>query len=43
MVIRCGEGSITLTKDGRLVLKGRELVSRATEANKIRGALVSIN
>ncbi|HKE46326.1 MAG TPA: DUF6484 domain-containing protein [Steroidobacteraceae bacterium] len=43
IVIRCGDGSITLTRDGRIVLKGRELVSRATEANKIRGAVVAIN
>lgn len=43
VVIRCGDGSITLTADGRLVIKGRELVSRAKELNRIRGATVAIN
>jgi len=39
----CGKASITLTKDGRISLRGIELVSRASGANKIRGASVSIN
>ncbi len=39
----CGKGSITLTRDGRITLRGAEIVSRAAGANKIRGASVSIN
>jgi len=39
----CGKASITLTKDGRISLRGVEIVSRASGANKIRGASVSIN
>jgi len=39
----CGKSSITLTKDGRISLRGVEIVSRAARANKIRGASVSIN
>ena len=39
----CGEASITLTKDGRITLRGVEIVSRALGSNKIRGASVSIN
>lgn len=43
IVLRCGRGSITLTADGKIVLKGTELVSRSSGANKIRGAMVNIN
>ncbi|WP_341675039.1 DUF6484 domain-containing protein [Niveibacterium sp. SC-1] len=43
MSLRCGDSSITLTADGRIVIKGRQLVSRASETNKIRGASVAIN
>ena len=39
----CGKASITLTKNGRISLCGVEIVSRASGANKIRGASVSIN
>jgi hypothetical protein len=43
IVLRCGRGSITLTANGRVVLKGTELVSRSSGTNKIRGATVNIN
>lgn len=43
IVLRCGQGSITLRADGQIVLKGTKLVSRASETNKIRGASVQIN
>jgi hypothetical protein len=43
VVLRCGRGSITLTADGKIVLKGTELISRSSGANKIRGAMVNIN
>ena len=39
----CGKSSITLTKDGRISLRGIEIVSFAAGANKIRGASVAIN
>jgi hypothetical protein len=39
----CGRSSITLTKEGRITLRGVEIVSRASRANKIRGATVNIN
>jgi hypothetical protein len=39
----CGRASITLTKDGRISLRGVEILSRASAANKIRGASVNIN
>jgi hypothetical protein len=40
---RCGESSLTLRKDGKTVLKGRELLSRASRTNRIQGATVQIN
>ncbi|NRF66450.1 hypothetical protein HLB44_05595 [Aquincola sp. S2] len=43
VVLRCGQASITLRADGRLVIKGTQLVSRASDTNKIRGASVQIN
>jgi hypothetical protein len=43
IVLRCGQGSITLRADGSIVVKGTRLLSRASEVNKIRGASVQIN
>jgi hypothetical protein len=43
IVLECGESSLILQKDGRVVLKGVEVVSRASRTNKIRGACVKIN
>lgn len=43
VVLKCGKGSITMQADGRVVIKGTEIVSRASGGNKIRGASVSIN
>ena len=41
--LRCGKGSITLTRDGRIVAKGTDIVSRAARSQKIKGACVNIN
>lgn len=43
IVLRCGKGSITLKKNGKIIVKGTELVSRALGSNKIKGANVNIN
>ncbi len=43
ILLRCGGSSILLRKDGKIVLKGKEIVSRASGTNKIRGASVKIN
>ncbi|MGD8837010.1 MAG: hypothetical protein PVJ19_18855, partial [Desulfobacteraceae bacterium] len=43
IVLRCGEGSVKLRKDGTIIIKGINLVSRARAANKIKGAAVKIN
>jgi hypothetical protein len=41
--LRCGDASITLRADGRVVIKGMEIVSRARGVNKVKGASVLIN
>lgn len=41
--LRCGESSLVLTSDGRVTIRGRNLVSQAKEINKIRGAAVRLN
>jgi uncharacterized protein DUF6484 len=43
IVLRCGKGSITITSDGKITIKGIDLTSRAARVNKIKGASVNIN
>lgn len=41
--LRCGKASITLTKDGKVVIRGTEISSRSSGANRVRGGSVEIN
>lgn len=41
--LRCGRASITLRADGAVLIKGGELVSRASGRNRITGSTVAIN
>lgn len=43
VVIRCGKASITLTADGKIIIKGANLLSTSSGQHRIRGASVSIN
>jgi hypothetical protein len=43
MVLRCGEASITLTRAGKVLIRGAYLSSRSSGAHRIRGATVEIN
>lgn len=43
IVLRCGESSITLTRAGKVIIKGSYILSRATGYNKIKGAAIDIN
>jgi hypothetical protein len=43
ITLRCGEASITLTRAGKVIIKGAYIVSRSTGHNKIKGAAVDIN
>ena len=43
ILLECGQGSIRLRRDGKIIIKGLQIVSRSKGVNKIRGAAVSIN
>ena len=43
LVLRCGEASITLTRAGKVLIKGTYLSSRATGTHRIKGGSVQIN
>jgi hypothetical protein len=43
IVLRCGKSSVTLKKDGKVVVKGTQIISRASAINNIKGASVRIN
>lgn len=43
IVLRCGESSITLTKEGKITIRGKHLLSRAEGVNRIKGGAVQIN
>lgn len=43
LVLKCGEASITLKRDGTVVIEGSHVESRATATNRITGAQVRIN
>lgn len=39
----CGEGSITISKNGKIVVRGTDIVSRASGLNKIKGSGIEFN
>jgi hypothetical protein len=41
--LRCGDASITLTRAGKILIKGNYILSRSSGYNKIKGAAVDIN
>ncbi|MEW5702012.1 MAG: DUF6484 domain-containing protein [Candidatus Zixiibacteriota bacterium] len=43
VTLRCGEASITLTKAGKIILRGAYVSSRSSGVNAIKGASVRIN
>ena len=43
IVLRCGDASITLTRAGKVIIKGNYVISRSTGYNKIKGAAIDIN
>ncbi len=43
ILLRCGKSSMTVKKDGKILLKGTQILSRASGTNKIKGASVRIN
>lgn len=43
MVLRCGKASITLTKAGKVLIKGSYVLSRSSGVNRIKGGSVQLN
>jgi hypothetical protein len=43
LILRCGEGSLIISKDGSIILRGSKILSRAKGVNKVKGAAVQIN
>jgi hypothetical protein len=43
VVLRCGRGSIVMRRDGKVVVRGTNLISRSSGANKIKGASIDLN
>ncbi len=43
LTLRCGAGSITIRADGKILIKGKDLVSHAQRMNRIKGGAVQIN
>jgi len=43
IVLRCGDASITLTRAGKVIIRGNYILSRSTGYNKIKGAAIDIN
>ena len=43
IVLRCGKASITLTRAGKIIIRGAYLLSRSSGVNRIKGGSVQIN
>lgn len=43
IVLRCGKSSITLTRAGKILIRGAYLLTRSSGVNRIKGASVQIN
>jgi hypothetical protein len=43
IVLKCGKASITLTKAGKILIKGEYVLSHSSGENRIRGGSVSVN
>ena len=41
--LRCGDAKLRISRDGKVVVLGNDVVSRARRENKIRGGTVNIN
>jgi len=43
IVLQCGDASIALSRDGKIVIRGKHVVSHASGVNRIRGGSVELN
>jgi Domain of unknown function (DUF6484) len=43
IILRCGEASITLTRAGKVLIRGKYVLSRSSGVNMVKGGIVHIN
>jgi hypothetical protein len=43
IVLRCGKASITLTRAGKVLIRGTYLLNRSSGVNRLKGGSVQIN
>jgi hypothetical protein len=43
LLLRCGQSSIELLANGKIVIRGVDIVSRGTRSNRVRGAIITLN
>ena len=43
IVLQCGKASITLTRAGKVIIRGEYVLSRSSGANRVKGASISLN
>ena len=43
LTLQCGEASIRITRDGKVVVRGEHVLTRARGTNRIKGGSVAIN
>jgi hypothetical protein len=43
IVLKCGKASITLTREGKVLIRGAYLLSRSSGVNRIKGGSVQVN
>jgi len=43
IVLKCGKASLTLTKAGKVLIRGRYVLSRSSGVNRLKGGSVQIN
>lgn len=43
ITLRCGKSSITLTKAGKVLIRGSYILSRSTGSNRIKGGSIQLN
>lgn len=43
LLLRCGKSSILLRQDGKIIIKGENILSRARMTNKVKGGSIQLN
>ena len=43
LTLKCGESSVDLRKDGKLMIRGNDVLTRARRTQRIKGGTVAIN